>query len=70
MPMHFTLICKRVVWMTTESHNNSKKRQQVLTGKIEEGGKVEFPRVATKSGLIGHGIYIECIIKYHSAGWN
>lgn len=56
--------------MTTESHNNSKKRQQVLTGKIEEGGKVEFPKVATKSGLIGHGIYIECIIKYHSAGWN
>lgn len=55
--------------MTTESHNNSKKRQQVRTGKIEEGGKVEFPRVATKSGLIGHGIYIECIIKYQSLCW-
>lgn len=56
--------------MATESHNNNKKRQQVLTGKIEEGGKVELPRVGTKRGLIGHDIDIKCIIKYHSAAWN
>lgn len=56
--------------MATESHNNSKRRQQVLTGKTEGGGKVGFTRVGTKSSLVGHDIDIKCIIKLHSAGWN